>query len=163
MSLLSIEFLCFLIALLFLYYIVPVRFRWVILLAGSIVFYLFSGWKYLVLVIFTTVTTFLAAGRLEGLNRKIKEDVKKLTEKEERKRLKEKLVKQKKRIVAMVLFVNFAVLMLFKTPLLREKFSLLLPLGISFYTFQTIGYLIDVYRGKFPTEKNILKYGLFAI
>lgn len=163
MSLLSIEFFCFLIGLLFLYYMVPVRLRWIVLLAGSVAFYMFSGWKYLILVIFTTVTTFLAAGRLEGLNGRIKEDVKKLAEKEERKRLKEKLVKQKKGIVAAVLITNFAILMLFKTPLLRERFSLLLPLGISFYTFQTIGYMIDVYRGKFSAEKNIFKYAVFTI
>ena len=81
MSLLSIEFFCFLIGLLFLYYMVPVRLRWIVLLAGSVAFYMFSGWKYLILVIFTTVTTFLAAGRLEGLNGRIKEDVKKLAEK----------------------------------------------------------------------------------
>ncbi len=43
-----------------------------------------------------------------------------------------------------------------------NPFSFLLPVGISFYTFQALGYLIDVYRGQTETEKNLLRYALFV-
>lgn len=43
-----------------------------------------------------------------------------------------------------------------------ERFSIVLPVGISFYTFQALSYVIDVYRGDTPAEKNLLKYGLFV-
>lgn len=42
------------------------------------------------------------------------------------------------------------------------RFSFLLPVGISFYTFQALGYLIDVYRGDIEAEKNIFRYALFV-
>lgn len=41
-------------------------------------------------------------------------------------------------------------------------FDLLMPLGISFYTFQSLGYVIDVYRGTIKVERNLLKYALFV-
>lgn len=44
----------------------------------------------------------------------------------------------------------------------QRHFSVVVPLGISFYTFQALGYLIDVYRGKIPAEKNILRLALFV-
>ncbi len=42
------------------------------------------------------------------------------------------------------------------------QFSILLPLGISFYLFQVLGYLVDVYRGKVEAEQNLLRYALFV-
>lgn len=43
-----------------------------------------------------------------------------------------------------------------------EPVNIILPLGISFYTFQSISYIIDVYQGKYSAEKNLFKYALFV-
>ncbi len=87
----------------------------------------------------------------------------------------ERLKTVKKWIVALVALGNFGLLFFFKywnfsaeaiNKLLPNGnlpvFELILPLGISFYMFQSIGYVIDVYRKKYPPEKNILKFALFV-
>ena len=70
-------------------------------------------------------------------------------------------------ILAVVKYTNFVI---YNINSVRSWFSLegirsasfLLPLGISFYTFQTVGYLIDVYRGDVKVEKNIIKLAVFT-
>lgn len=141
---------------------VPDRFRWMILLAGSYLFYASAHLSYVLLILFTTGSTWLAAGLLAKINAQIKEKAKTLTDKEERKRWKNCQARKKKGIVALVLIINFAILFLFKTSVYFLPQSLIFPLGISFYTFQTIGYVVDVYRGKFEPERNIFKYALFV-
>jgi D-alanyl-lipoteichoic acid acyltransferase DltB (MBOAT superfamily) len=98
---------------------------------------------------------------------------------EEKKQLKALGQKKKKRVLVLVLLINFGILIVLKygfflsTNLngLLERFhtsgrlpevSFLIPLGLSFYTFQTMGYLIDVYRGKYSAERNILRLCLFT-
>lgn len=162
MSVLSGSFLIFFIFLLALYWCIPSRWRWIVLLVGSYLFYASANPKWLLLIGFTTVQTYLAAGWLGRLNRCIKEDLKKIEDKALRKQKKETLVRKKKGIVALSLVINFAILFFFKTSYMWKEVPLLLPLGISFYTFQTIGYLIDVYRGEFEPERNLFKYALFA-
>ncbi len=162
MSILSIKFLLFFSILILGYYIIPSKYRWIALLIGSYVFYAMGNPRWLILILFTTIQTFLAAKLIGRLNCQIKEDVRKLEDKEARKAAKDRIVRKKKWIVAITLVLNFGILFFFKTFYLWNEVSLLLPLGISFYTFQTIGYLVDVYRGKYEPEKNLLKYGLFA-
>lgn len=162
MSVLSIQFLCFLSILLFVYYRVPMKYRWVVLLAGSYGFYAAGNWKCVFFLLFTTLQTYFAAGRLGSLNDVIKNELKTIEDKEERKQKKNQLTAQKKRIVALSLICHFALLFFFKTSYLWRGVPLILPLGISFYTFQTTGYLIDVYRGHVTAEKNIFRYALFA-
>ena len=93
---------------------------------------------------------------------------------DEKKALKGRFKQRKKWIVALVLFVNFGILaalkyrnfaadnmnLLFGTHFSSAK--LLLPLGISFYTFQSMGYLIDVYRGKYAPDRNPFRFALFV-
>ncbi|MCD7774163.1 MAG: MBOAT family protein, partial [Clostridiales bacterium] len=55
-----------------------------------------------------------------------------------------------------------AVLSNFNVTLIENRFDLLLPVGISFYTFQALGYVIDVYRGDIEAEHNIFKYALLV-
>ena len=162
MSILSIKFFVFFIILILGYYIIPAKYRWIVLLVGSYVFYALGNWKWVGLIVFTTLQTYFAAMWLGKLNRRIKEDIKKIEDKEEKKKQKECLIRQKKWIVALTLIINFGILFFFKTSYMWRETSLLLPLGISFYTFQTIGYLIDVYRSKYEPEKNLFKYALFA-
>jgi D-alanyl-lipoteichoic acid acyltransferase DltB (MBOAT superfamily) len=88
--------------------------------------------------------------------------------------------KYKKSWLAFILFINLGILILFKyTDFLRsiyfdfrnlfganleyEKFGIILPLGISFYTFQAIAYSIDVYRGTIQAEKSFFNFSLFLI
>ena len=93
---------------------------------------------------------------------------------DEKKALKGRFKQRKKWIAVLVLFVNFGILaalkyrnfaadnmnLLFGTHFSSAK--LLLPLGISFYTFQSMGYLIDVYRGKYAPDRNPFRFALFV-
>ena len=64
-------------------------------------------------------------------------------------------------------YINFAIenvnhfLEIIGASKVMPYFDIILPVGVSFYTFQAVGYVIDVYRGKISAEKNILRYGLF--
>lgn len=162
MSILSLQFAGFLLILLICYYIVPLRHRWIVLLIGSYGFYLSGNWKCVFLILFTTVQTYFSAIRLDRINHVIKEDLKVMEDKEKRKMRKAQLIFQKKTVVTVTLLINFSLLFFFKTSYMWKELPLLLPLGMSFYTFQTIGYLIDVYRDEIPAEKNIWKYALFV-
>ena len=93
---------------------------------------------------------------------------------DEKRALKGRFKQRKKWIAALVLFVNFGILaalkyrnfaadnmnLLFGTHFSTAK--LLLPLGISFYTFQSMGYLIDIYRGKYAPDRNPFRFALFV-
>lgn len=143
------------------YFIVPKKVRYLWLLVASYYFYMSWNAKYAVLIAFSTAVTWLS-GILLG----------KCSEAET-------AVKVKKWIVAVSFFVNLSILAFFKYfdfmlgnvnavlqnvgigPLTRS-FDLLLPVGISFYTFQALGYTIDVYRKEIEPEKNILRYALFV-
>lgn len=162
MNILSIQFLIFLFVLLVIYYLIPGRRQWIVLLVGSFGFYLAGNWKCVFLIIFTIVNTFFAARKLGEINRRIKHDLKGIADRDQRKTEKEKLIRKKKMIVAVTLTINFAVLFFFKTSFMWKEVPFLLPLGISFYTFQMTGYLIDVYRSVYEPEGNLLRYALFA-
>lgn len=162
MNVLSIQFFVFLLAFLCVYYIVPAKKQWIVLLIGSMAFYLIGGLKCIFLIIFTIINTFLAAGKLGKINGQIKHELKEIADRGQRKREKEKLTKRKKVIVAVTMVVNFAILFFFKTSFMWKETPLLLPLGISFYTFQMTGYLIDVYRSEYEPESNLFQYALFA-
>jgi len=164
MPFVSLGFLGFVATAVVVYYLVPLRFRWVVLLFASYVFYMVGGWQTVFYIVFTTGVTYCAAlflGRvnvlLEGLPRDSTEST--------------RLKRQKKLIAAAalilcfgILFVlrywNFAMGMVFSHD--RFMLNLLIPLGVSFYIFQSVGYVIDVYRAKHPPEKNPAKYALFV-
>ncbi|MBQ2627947.1 MAG: MBOAT family protein [Eubacterium sp.] len=184
MSILSLPFLGFLAILFIIYYAIPKRFQWVVLLAGSILFYISCGdWKACVFILVTIVTTFYGARRMDQLNAEQKQvvlDAKNAgtpMTREQKKEVKAAYQKRTKRILVLTLLLNFGILAvlkygnfvmenvraLFPSAMQQDTgLHLLLPLGISFYTFQTMGYLIDVYRGKYAAEQNILHFGLFA-
>ena len=86
---------------------------------------------------------------------------------------------KRRRIVFLSFFLNLAILFFFKyfnfacitfvklgeflgVPIRLPAFEVILPVGISFYTFQALSYTMDVYRGEIPAEKNFLKYALFV-
>lgn len=170
MSFVSLEFIIFVVISLAFYYFLPLKFRWIALLFMSYTFYTIGGGNTIVYLIFTTLTTYLSARGIDFLNKKGKEQ-KKVTQERELKKIK----LQKRLMVAFAAISNFSLLFFFKywnyavsaiNGLLDSDrlpvFELILPLGISFYIFQSIGYVIDVYRNKYPAEKNLLKFALFV-
>ena len=172
----SVSFLLFAAAILLGYYVLPKKIRWYYLLAGSMFFYTLAGVQYLVFILLTVASTWVA-GILMDRNF-AKQDAylaenKQSLSREEKKEYKAK-VKGKNRIIMIIcLVINFAVLGLCKF-LLAEPFASMakgttlsfltlgLPLGISFYMFQSMGYVVDIYRATDKAEKNPLKLLLFA-
>ncbi len=156
----SLEFAVFSAAGVVCYYIIPKNFRWIVLLLLSYIFYISGGAGMLFYLLFTTITTYLSA-RLIGA-------VKRGETKEE----KQKAKKRRRIFAAIALILNFGMLYfvkywnftmdLVRVPQNILRFDLLVPLGLSFYIFQSMGYIIDVYRGKYQPEKNIFKFALFV-
>ena len=158
----SFEFIGFLALLFILYYLVPKRFRWGLLLIASMVFYWCANPYYLIYILFSIVTVYATGRMIQKLSDAEKAylaDNKDSLSKDEKKAYK-KSCKNKKRIwMAVGLIANFGLLAL--TQYVKVGF-LLAPMGISFYTLQATGYLMDVYRGVSKAEENILKFALFV-
>lgn len=172
----SVSFLLFAAALLVFYWLTPGRFRWILLLAASYIFYLWAGVEYLAFILLTTLTTYAATrlmgNRLDKQNAYLAENKQTLS-RDERKAYKAKVKKGNQVFLVACLLINFGVLALCKA-LLIEPFSAMakggnlsfltlgLPLGISFYMFQSMGYVVDVYRGTAKAETNIFRLALFV-
>ena len=143
----------FLPVVLLIYYIVPYKFKNGIITIASLIFYSWGEVKYFPIMIASTVVDFFASGTIE--KHRDNEKIKKIC-------------------LAVSMFFNLGMLLFFKytdffianinnfagtsIPLL----NITLPLGISFYTFQTMSYTIDVYRGKVAAEKNIINFSAFV-
>ena len=177
----SYEFLFFVLVTCVLYYVVPKKWQWMLLLLASYVFYFLAGASYLPYIFVTTVSTYLIARKITSLqtvvDAYIKEHKKELS-REERKEYKAKEKKKQWNLLLLCLFINIGILAVLKYTnfaisnvnsvltvfgsTARVKFvDFVLPMGISFYTFQSMGYLIDVYRGKYEAEKNFFRFALY--
>lgn len=153
MSFTTIEFMFrFLPIFLIVYYVVPTRYKNMILLIGSFVFYAWGQHFYLLLLMLSIVVNY-TFGRLIGERRS-----------------------QKKPLLVLGLIYNFGLLVFFKytnffieninalltaTHVQIPTISVVMPLGISFYTFQVVSYLVDVYRGDQRPVKNIINLGVY--
>jgi len=154
----SLSFLIFFPIVLLIYFVIPKKVRYIWLLVASYFFYMCWNPIYVLLLLFSTAITY--GGSL--LLNKWKEQPGK-----------------KKAVVAVTLLSNFGILFVFKyldfaadtvqrlfakvgITVPELTFSLLLPVGISFYIFQAVGYMIDIYRGDLEPEKNFLRYALFV-
>jgi D-alanyl-lipoteichoic acid acyltransferase DltB (MBOAT superfamily) len=172
----SMGFLCFAALLLVVYYVVPKSIRWVVLLTASYIFYIFAGLEYLFFILFTTVTTYIAARiidlRLKKQKLYISEHKDDLS-REDKKALKEKVKRKNQVILVIYLVLNFGILAVCKGLLIAPFnalasgtplgfLSLGLPLGISFYMFQSVGYVVDIHRGAVSAERNFFKTALFV-
>lgn len=179
MSFVSFSFILFIACTALLYFIVPKKWRWGVLLAASYVFYYLSS-KWLLLVHLGTVLITYGAGMLmdrissEG-SRLLKEKGDSLS-KEEKKELRAKTKGKVKLVLRIAILIDLCTLLFLKywnffigsvNPLLSKigfrapELNLLLPIGISFYTLQAIAYLVDISRGKITPDKNPLKFMLF--
>ena len=169
MSFTSLTFLAFLAGLIVLYYVLPRKLQWVLLLAASCAFYLCGGAKTIGYLAFTALTTYTAGRRLGVLNARWR-----ALEPQEKKAQKRAHDRRRKGAVWAVCLANFGVLFALKYwAFLADALSrrtglsvfapeLLMPVGVSFYTFQSIGYVVDCYRGKVQPQKNFAKYALFV-
>ena len=153
------------------YYLCPLRFRWMLLLAVSYGYYAYCGMNALPFILLTTLSTWGGALAIGHIGERSKAELK--ARKAEldaagKKALKAAAKKKQRRLFFLTLILNFGVLALLKytSPVLvaagRPALNLVLPLGISFYTFQSMGYLIDVYNGKYAPETNPAKFALFV-
>lgn len=154
----SLHFLLFFPLVVGIYFLVPRRVRWIWLLVSSYYYYMSWNTKYALLLAGSTAVTWLSGLLIE--------------------RWREHPVRQKW-TVALSFLSNLAILFVFKyfhfglsalnrvlrvlhLSVIESSFSVLLPVGISFYILQALSYTMDVYRGDVKVEKNILKYALFV-
>lgn len=164
----SVDFQVFFPVVLLIYFVIPNRFLkiknlW--LLIASYYFYMSWNAKYIVLIFASTVITYLCGILLEQIKRSD------LSEKDK--------IKRKKLALILSLVINLGILGYFKytnffldtienalslchISLNIPNFDILLPVGISFYTFQAVGYTIDVYRDDIYAEKSFVQYALFV-
>lgn len=159
----SYDFFIFFPIVLLIYYIVPLRFRYIWLLVTSYYFYMCWNAKYALLLLFSTGITYLSGIILSKI--KIENEKKK--------------TKYMKWCVAFSFAINLGVLAWYKyfdfvflnvqkafsvigITLTEPGFDVVLPVGISFFIFQALSYTMDVYRGDIYAEKNFLKYALFV-
>ena len=153
------------------YYLCPARFKWMLLLLVSYIYYAYCGVRALPFMLLTTLSTWGGALIIGAIGDKSKAELKARKaelDSSAKKALKAQAKKKQRIVFWAVLLLNFGVLALLKytspvlTALGRPALNLLLPLGISFYTFQSMGYLIDVSNGKYAPEKNPAKFALFV-
>ena len=180
MNIVSYKFFLLLITTLILYYTVPKKRQWICLLIASLIFYFFSGVFNYFYIIVTSLSTFFAAKKINSLNSSYKISKKdESISKDDLKILKNKIKTKKRIILIIILLINFGILAALKYwntiinslnaqftldisfMLINKGMGLLLPLGISFYTFQSISYFMDVYNEKFQSEDNFFRYLLF--
>ena len=150
----SIDFLIFFPIVVLIYYVIPQRIRHIWLLVASYYFYMCWNAKYAILIIISTVVTYIAGILIQR-------------------------VSHRKLVLAGSLVINLGILLYYKyadflvSIIVRvfehlgirmtvPAFDIMLPVGISFYTFQALGYTIDAYRNRIKAEKNFIRYALFV-
>lgn len=155
----SVTFIVFLFIVVLLFWTLPRTIRLWMLLIMSCVFYAFWRWEFLSVMFISALTDYFTAIAIDKTPAENK--------------------KKRKRLLWITLVVNLGLLIYFKylyfftdnTNTLLHAFSVeyrlpliqvILPFGISFYTFETISYTVDVYRGLIRPERSFLNYGLFV-
>jgi len=153
------------------------KFQWIILLIASYIFYGFYSIKYMTFLIFSTLVTWGAAigisDNYAGEEAEIAADAS--VTREQKKSIRSAYEKKRKRWIFLAVFLNVGLLVFMKyanrgVESFNSLFGLnisplkwvVLPLGFSFYTFQSLGYCIDVYRGAVDAQRSLLKYALFV-
>ena len=161
----SLQFLVFLPIVVAVYYIIPDRVKHYWLLLCSYYFYMCWNTVYALLMLLSTLVTYSCGLGLERLKQSSLEG--------------RPLLLRRRLVLWLSLGINLAILFFFKYfnfaidslnavlihigfQLHHPAFDVLLPVGISFYTFQALGYTIDVYRGEIAAERNFFRYALFV-
>lgn len=153
----SIDFLIFFPIVCLIYFVIPKKIRYIWLLIASYYFYMSWNPSYAALIAISTVITYLSGIFIEKSDTKTKKNA----------------------CVALSFIINIGILAVFKygnfflenvysltkalgITVREAHLDLLLPVGISFYTFQALSYTMDVYRKRIKPERNILRYALFV-
>lgn len=173
MTYLSITFIIFLIITTLLFYIFPKRIRWIVLLAASAVFYLYAGYDKFFIVIVTSLAIWSASW---AINRQYREADRQIVEKELTGREKAAMLAKYKRkcrnlflipalclVIGVLCYCKFATMIedaLWQAFALYISQDVIVPLGISYYTFSSVGYLLDVYWRKAGHIGNYFKFSL---
>ncbi|MDE6566679.1 MAG: MBOAT family protein, partial [Lachnospiraceae bacterium] len=151
----SIVFLCyFLPAVLVLYLLCPLKFRNLLLLLASLLFYAWGEPKYILIMLFSTVFDYCNGLALEYFQKRQQPG-------------------RRKGILVLSIVGNLGILCFFKyTDFILGNLhhlgvsvsllNLALPIGISFYTFQTMSYTIDVYRGNVKPQHNFIAFAMYV-
>ncbi len=161
MSFTSYWFLLAVALVFFLYYAVPKICQWPLLLVVSYVFYATAGVTCLVYISITTLTTYVTALVVGNMSKRKNEYIsshKEQLSREEKKAYKNRVKRKQKLLLGVTIAVNIGLLAILK----YGSFDIIIPLGISFYTFQSVGYMIDVYNEKFEPQTNYGKFALFV-
>lgn len=161
----STQFLIFFPIVVILYFIIPKKVRYLWLLAASYYFYMCWNAKYALLILASTAITYASGLLLEWCKHQSWTEA--------------KIINAKKACVAFSFVLNLGILVYFKytnflidslntlfesinVNLVMPTYDILLPVGISFYTFQALSYTVDVYRDDIYAEKNFFRYALFV-
>lgn len=161
----SLEFLIFLPIVLLVTFMIPKKISYIWLLIASYYFYMCWNASYAILILFSTMVTYLGGLGIDWCKKQPWEET--------------KIINGKKLCVGLGFGLNIGVLCYFKyTNFLLDnvrslfemihidlnipEVDILLPVGISFFTFQALSYLMDVYRDEIYAEKNFLRYALFV-
>ena len=152
----SFEFIIFLCVMTLAYFILPQRFREALLLAGSYYFYMRWRWGYIFLIVAMTAFNYECARRIGAAS----------------------TLRVKRVWLGLAAIVSMGTVFLYKyanfagesgnavfealgLPYLIPHLNIILPVGISFFTFQALSYTIDVYRGNCPVETSLARFALF--
>lgn len=179
MTVVSFKFLLFLLLVVAIFYLCPLKYRWIELLVASVAFYVIAGsWKFLPFIVVTSFIVWYGAKRI-GILYDQQADKLKTAEldKEEKRQLKKRTKKKAKAIMLLVLVFCIGTLVITKAAkyiltylgeaaesgVLSAAVYIIVPLGISYYTFSVVGYLLDVYWKRYEYEKNFFRFFLYAI
>lgn len=178
----SFRFFFFLAFVIFAYYIVPKRFQWFVLLVSSYAFYLYSGIENVFFIVATTLFTYCAGLLMQSMRNKNQKKIDALGEEltvDKKRELKKEVAKKIHTVQVITVLINLGTLAclkylnlfigsandlftLFRWDASIPFVNLIVPLGLSYYTFNSIGYLIDIGRGKYAAERHIGKFALFV-
>ena len=179
----SLNFIFFVLATALVYFVLPFKkYRWTVLLAASIFFYCTWSYQLGAFMLFTTLSTYLIAlwlNRVSVKSKAVLKEHKSEWSRDDNKKYNNKSKVRMRLVMTLALLLNFGILAFlkyynffagslndilgaFSLDFSAPSLKLILPLGISFYTFQSMGYIVDVYREKTAPQKNPLKLLLFV-
>lgn len=174
MSYQSFTFLAFSAAVVFLYYILPKKCQKYVLLTANVFFYVCAGVKYVPFLAATLLTSYFTGRSIGRIYEKEKLLLSECSVPTEKKQVRARCKKQAKSrltlsfiiIVGLLVVCKYTVFILssaagifgYKLP---EDFSMIVPVGISFYTFMAVSYVLDIYWKRYQTEQSFFSYSLF--